>query len=57
MGVVQGGLEARGYPKEAQRSEDEKKLVVPHGGVVFLAILDEHGSQDGGQNRPTINKK
>ena len=33
-----------------------KNVVVPNSPVVFLVILEENGSQDGGQNRAKIHK-
>ena len=48
---------ARGYPKEATSSEDEKKVVVSNSVAPFSAILEEKEFQDGGQNRLKINKK
>ena len=35
----------------------KKRVVVPNSPVVLEAILEENGSQDGGQNRAKINKK
>ena len=47
---------ARGYPKEAIRSENLKIRGPFNSMTIFRMILEENGSQDGGQNRPKIDK-
>ena len=45
---------ARGYPKTAARSEDEKKRGPFNSLALLGAIFEENGIQDGGQNRQKI---
>ena len=47
-----------GVPPRGNKTRSGKKQVVPNSNVVpFFGILVENGSQDGGQNRPKIDKK
>ena len=49
--------EPGGTPKRRREAKMEKRVDPSNSLAVLLAILDENWSQDGGQNRPKINKK
>ena len=56
--IQNGGNRSHGgTPKRRQEAKIKKRVDPSNSFTVFLAILEENGFQDGGQNRAKINKQ